>query len=380
MTEDLNVRGGEGRNASTLELFFDLVYVFAITQVVRLIQEDATAIAFARGAFILGLLWWTWSIYTWTINWTGTQGAPIRLFLLASMGATLLMALEVPDVFGEGSVWFGLNYFAVRMLALGLYWVASKDHPIQRAAFITFFPTSFVAALLIMVGGFLDAPWLGILWVVSAALDVFSAINAGKGTFAIDPKHFAERFGLFVIIALGESIVGIGLAAADVPRDVIHVVALGVMFIIAAGLWWSYFDKASPMVESVFSQRTGRARSRFARNAYSILHYPIIVGIVFFAVAAEGIVAHPDEPLSMTVAIAMALGIAMVLVSIVVSVVRTVPRIFAIRLAAATGLIVVVWLTTGINAVGTGAIAAAFLLTALVLEHSPLGRGASVHR
>ena len=377
MTEDLNVLGGEGRSASTLELFFDLVYVFAITQVVSLIQEDPTFNGFVKGAFILGLLWWTWSIYTWTTNWTGTEGGPIRLFLLAAMGATLLMALEVPDAFGEGSVWFGLTYFAVRMLAMGFYWVASKGHITQRAAFITFFPLSFVAAFLIMLGGFLDAPWLGILWVAGAGLDVFSAINAGKGTFAIDTKHFAERFGLFVIIALGESIVGIGLAAADVPRDLVHVVALGIMFIVAAGLWWSYFDKAAPLVEMAFSQRTGRTRSRFARNAYSILHYPLIIGIVFFAVAAEEVVAEPEAPLSMTVAVAMALGIALVLVSNVVSIRRTVPRVFLTRLAAGSGLIVAVWLTNGIEAVGTAAVVAAILLAGLVWEHIRLWRTGS---
>jgi low temperature requirement protein LtrA len=370
MTENLDLLGGKTRNASTLELFFDLVYVFAITQVVSFIHEDPTVTGFAQGAFLLGLLWWTWSIYTWTTNWTGTEGVPIRLFLLAAMGATLLMALEVPDAFGEGSVWFGVTYFAVRMLAMGFYWVASKDHPTQRSAFITFFPLSFAAAFLIMVGGFLDTPWLGILWVVGAGLDVFSAINAGKGTFAIDTKHFAERFGLFVIIALGESIVGIGLAAAHVTRDLIHVVGIGVTFFVAAGLWWSYFDKAAPLVETVFAQRTGKTRSRFARDAYSILHYPIIVGIVFFAVAAEDVVAHPQEPLSAPVAIAMALGIAMVLASMAGSVFRTIPRVFLLRIASGSGLIVLVWLTHGIDAVATAAIVAVVLAAELVWEHT----------
>ena len=369
--------GGEGRNASTLELFFDLVYVFAITQVVSLIHEDPTVGGFAKGAFILALLWWTWSIYTWTLNWTGTEGVPIRLFLLAAMGATLLMALEVPDVFGEGSIWFGLTYFAVRMLAMGFYWVASKHHPVQRAAFITFFPLSFAAAFLIMVGGFLDAPWLGVLWVAGAGLDVFSAINAGKGTFAIDAKHFAERFGLFVIIALGESIVGIGLAAAHVQRDLVHVVGIGLMFVVAAGLWWSYFDKAAPLVETAFVQRTGQARSRFARDAYSILHYPIIVGIVFFAVSAEEVVAHPEEPLSTTVAIAMALGVAMVLVSIVASVYRTVPRVLLLRVATGAVLIALVWMTNGIDALGTAAMVSAVLVAELIWEHTHHWRGAT---
>ena len=363
------VRGGTGRNASTLELFFDLVYVFAITQVVSLIHEDPTIAGFARGAFLLGLLWWTWSNYTWTTNWTGTDGAPVRLFLLAAMGATLLMALEVPDAFGEGSRWFGIAYFVVRMLAAGFYWVASKNYPTQRAAFSTFFPLSFLAAFLVMVGGFLAAPWLGILWVAGASLDVFSAINAGRGIWAVDAKHFAERNGLFVIIALGESIVGISLAAAHVPRDLIHLVGLGLMFAVAAGLWWSYFDKAAPFVENIFVHKTGKARGRFARDAYSILHYPIIVGIVFFAVAAEEVVAHPEEPLSATIGVAMALGVALVLVSIVASVIRSIPRIFWLRMITGTGLMLLIWLTTGVSSAAGATIVAAVLVVELTWEH-----------
>ncbi len=369
MSESDAVLGGVERNASTLELFFDLVYVFAITQIVALIHSDPTVLGFARGAFLLGLLWWTWSIYTWTTNWTGTEGAPIRLFLLAAMGATLVMALEVPDAFGEGSRWFGITYFVVRMLAAGFYWVASKPYPVQRAAFATFFPLSFLAALFIMIGGFLDAPWLGIFWVAGASLDVFSAINAGKGTFAVDAKHFAERMGLFVIIALGESIVGIGLAAADVPRDLLHILSLGLMFLVAAGLWWSYFDKAAPYVEVVFTQKTGKARGRFARDAYSILHYPIIVGIVFFAVAAEEVVVHPEDPLSTVIAVAMALGVGLVLVPIVAPVSRSIPRIFLLRVVTSAALLLLVWLTAGINAVATAAIVAVVLAIELKWEH-----------
>jgi low temperature requirement protein LtrA len=370
MPEPDAVLGGTERNASTLELFFDLVYVFAITQVVALIHTDPTVLGFARGAFLLALLWWTWSLYTWTTNWTGTDGTPTRLFLLAAMGATLVMALEVPDAFGEGSRWFGITYFAVRMLASGFYWVASKAHPTQRAAFGTFFPLSFLAALFIMVGGFLDGPWLGIFWIAGASLDLFSAVNAGKGTFAIDAKHFAERMGLFVIIALGESVVGIGLAAAHIPRDMAHLVALSLTFVVAAGLWWSYFDKAAPFVEIVFTQKTGQARGRFARDTYSILHYPIIVGIVFFAVAAEEVVAHPEEPLSTVVGLAMAIGVGLVLVSIVASVFRSIPRILLLRVAAGVVLIALVILTSDVNAVVTAAIVAVVLAVELKWEHS----------
>jgi low temperature requirement protein LtrA len=176
--------------------------------------------------------------------------------------------------------------------------------------------------------------------------------------------------GLFVIIALGESVVGIGLAAAHVPRDMVHLVALSLTFVVAAGLWWSYFDKAAPFVEIVFTQKTGQARGRFARDTYSILHYPIIVGIVFFAVAAEEVVAHPEEPLSTVVGLAMAIGVGLVLVSIIASVFRSIPRILLLRVAAGVVLIALVILTSDVNAVVTAAIVAVVLAVELKWEHS----------
>jgi low temperature requirement protein LtrA len=220
--------------------FFDLVYVYAITQVVSFIHHDPTWVGLAKGAFLLGLLWWTWSIYTWLTNWTGTASVPIRLFLVTTMGTTLIMAIAVPDAFGDSSVIFGVTYFAVRILAGGLYWVASQDYPDQRAAFYTFFPISTSGAALVLIGSFLEGPWLWVFFIGGAALDVGSAMTAGRGTWAMDAAHFSERNGLFVIIALGESVVGIGLTAAEVAVDMTHVLALLVSFAGVALLWWSY--------------------------------------------------------------------------------------------------------------------------------------------
>ena len=370
MTDKDNVRGGVGRNASTLELFFDLVYVFAITQVVSVIHSDPTAAGLAKGALLLALLWWTWSIYTWTTNWTGTQGTSTRLFVLAAMGGTLFMAMAVPDAFGEGARWFGISYFVVRMLAAGFYWVASKDYADQRAAFYTFFPLSFTAAALVLVGGFAGGTWLWALWIASALLDLFSALNAGRGTWAIDAKHFAERNGLFVIIALGESVVGIGLTAAGVERDIVHTSAIAVTFVIAAGLWWSYFDKAAPYVEQRFVSLHGKARGRFARDAYSLLHYPLVVGIVFFAVAAEDIVAHPDEALGATGRFALTVGVALVLLAIVATSFRAVRRVGIERTTAAFVIIGVGLVGGSLSALSLAAIVATILVVALSWEHA----------
>jgi len=285
------------------------------------------------------------------------------------MGGTLFMAMAVPDAFGEGSRWFGISYFVVRVLAAGFYWMASKPFPEQRAAFRTFFPLSFLASLLILIGGFASGPWLMGLWIASALLDLFSALNAGRGTWAIDATHFAERMGLFVIITLGESVVGIGLTAAGVERDLVHTAAIAVAFTIVAGLWWSYFDKAAPYVEQHFVSLHGKARGRFARDAYSLLHYPLIVGIVFFAVAAEDIVAHPDEALEAASRFALTVGVALVLLAIVATAFRAFRRITIERSTAAAIIIALGIVAGSLTALALASLVATVLVGALVWEH-----------
>ncbi len=162
---------------------------------------------------------------------------------------------------------------------------------------MTFAPTAMLAAGLVLVGGWLDTPWLTVLWVGAALLDMTAAAFAGRATWAIDAPHFAERNGLFIIVALGETIVGVGLTAAGVERDAIHIVAIVIAFLIACSLWWAYFHRAALVMEHAMSTGLGRVPGRIARDAYSLLHYPLVVGIIFYAVAAEEIVAHPDEPL-----------------------------------------------------------------------------------
>ncbi len=363
------VKGGTERNASTLELFFDLVYVFAIIQVVGFIHQQPTAAGLAQGAFLLWLLWWTWSMYTWTTNWTGTSSTSTRLFLLGAMGTTLLMALAVPEAFGDSSRWFAVTYFTVRSLASGLYWFASKSHPEQRAAFYTFFPLAGAASFLVLVGGFLEPPWLGVLWGAGAVLDIVGAVNAGKGSWAIDPKHFAERNGLFIIIALGESVVGLGLAASGAERDISLITVLAIGFVGVAALWWSYFDRAAPRMEAHLTRLTGRERGRFARDAYSVLHYPLVVGIVFYALALEDVLTHPTDPIPPQGRFAMSVGVALVLLSVVASAYRAVRRIPTERLAAALVLIAMVWLAGSLDAQVFAAIVTTILVVSLVAEH-----------
>ena len=319
------------------------------------------------------LLWWTWSIYTFTTNWTGTDSVAIKLFLLATMGTTLVMGMAVPDAFGKSSQLFGITFFTVRILAGGLYWVASKDYPAQRAAFYTSFPISTTAALLVLIGGFLEGPWLWGFFIAGAALDVFTAITAGRSTWAIDASHFAERDGLFVIIALGESVVGIGITAVEVAKNLVHTAALLVSFVGVAALWWSYFDRAALYAESYFKRLHGRDRGRFARDAYLFLHYPLVVGIVFFAVAQEDIVARPQDSLPVVDRFAMAAGAALVLLSVAAVTYRAIGRVTVERLVAAAVLIGLVWVTVSMSALAYAVVVVIVVVVTLALERSHAG-------
>jgi low temperature requirement protein LtrA len=364
-----HVRGGIGRSATTIELFFDLVYVFAITQVAGLIHSDMTPAGLGKGALVLYVLWWTWSIYAWTTNWTGTRPTSIKLVLLAAMAMTLVMAAAVPRAFGDGSTIFAATLFAVRVLVAILYWRASADYPLQRAAFFTFFPLSFVAALLYLAGG-LGGPDAFLLCLCGgAALDLVSALMAGRGTWAVDPTHFAERNGLFVIIALGESVVGLGFASASVELAPIHVAALIISFTGVASLWWEYFDRTARLAEDHFTTLRGKEQGRFARDAYTLLHYPLVVGIVFFPVALEEAVIYPDEALSTVARSACAGGAALVIAGLVGIVYRTKRKIGPERSAVVLALIAMIWLGAGLSALLYAAVVSLLLVLNLLIEH-----------
>ncbi len=369
------VRAGTGRNATTLELFFDLVYVFAITEVVVFVHNDPTLVGLLKGAFLLFLLWWTWSIYTWTTNWCGTGSASIRLYLLAAMGATLVMGIAVPNALGDASLLFAATYFTVRVLVAGLYWFESKEYPIQRAAFWTFYPLSLTGALVVLIGGFFEGATLMALFALGGAIDLFGALNAGRGAWAVDASHFAERNGLFIIIALGESVVGLGLAASSVELDVSHVSALMISFAGIAALWWAYFDHAAPKAEREFTRLTGRDRGRFARDVYTLLHYPLVVGIVMFAIGLGEVVTHPSGRLGVVGRVAVAGGLALALAAVASWTYRALRHVTVERLLATLVLVLAIPLGAGLDASLFAAACVAVIVLALVAETARARRG-----
>ena len=201
----------EERKTSYLELFFDLVFVFAFTQVTALILEDTSPQGFARAALVLAMVWWAWSAYAWMTNAVDVENAVTRLIMFAAMVAGFFMALAVPDAFQDEAAWFAVAYFAVRVLQPALYLWGVRDEPETFGVLLRLTPWFFIAAFVALVGGFVDPDYRAWVWVASLVIDVIGTLTAARGDWHVSPSHFAERFALIVIIALGESIVAIGV-------------------------------------------------------------------------------------------------------------------------------------------------------------------------
>lgn len=294
-----------------LELFFDLVFVFAITQVTAFIADDLTWSGLVRGLFVLAALWWTWAAYAWLTNTLDPEEGAVRLAMFASMGAMLIVSLATPRAFGADGVVFGVAYFVVRALHLVLFAIAGRDDPDLERAVLRILPSALLGAALLVVAGFLDGPAQGAVWVVALAIDYLWLLVSGMGGWRIFPDHFVERHGLIMIVALGESIVAIGIGAAGLPLDAGLIAAALLGITVACALWWSYFDWAIYYSQARLADSTGVERAVLARDLYSYLHLPMVAGIVLFALGVKTTIAHLGDPLDLISAVGLCGGLAL---------------------------------------------------------------------
>jgi low temperature requirement protein LtrA len=312
----------EEQRVTPLELFFDLVFVFAFTQVTTFMSNDPTWVGIFRGLLILGALWWAWAAYAWLTNTLNPEEGEVRLGVFVVMGAMLIAALTVPEAFDEHGVLFGVAYLVVRAMHLALYAIAAK-HAGDRdllGAVLRMTPSSTISAVLIIAAGFVqDDTAQSALWAAALAVD-YGGVLVGRGIgWRVSPGHFAERHGLIVIIAIGESIVAVGLGAAGVPLGASVIAAALLGIVIAAALWWTYFDWVSIVSERVLSQAQGAVRATLARDMYSYLHLPMVAGIVLFALAMKKTLADVDGTLETVPAAALTGGLAIYMLAHVLS-------------------------------------------------------------
>jgi low temperature requirement protein LtrA len=336
------VERSDEHQVTPLELFFDLVFVFATTQVTSLLADDPTWGGVLRGMLILAALWWAWVAYAWLTSATDVDEGGVRLTMLASMGAMLIAALAVPGAFGDDALLFGAAYLLVRLLHLALSAIVARGDPVRLGALLRFAPTATVGPVLIVLAGFLEGDARIALWVVALAIDYLGPVVIGVGGgWQVAREHFAERHGLIVLIALGESIIAIGVGAGlDLETGVIVGAALGI--VVVSALWWLYFDVAAIVARRRLMQASGVELHRVALHAYSYLHLPMVAGIVLFALGLEKTLHDVGEPLRTVPAVALCGGAALYLLGHIAFLVRTTGRIFRRRTIGAAVLLALI--------------------------------------
>jgi low temperature requirement protein LtrA len=364
----------EEKRTGFIELFFDLVFVFAFTQVTTLVLEDTSVEGFGRAALVFALVWWAWSAYAWLTDAIDVENVPTRLFIFGAMLGAFFMALAVPSAFTDEAAWFAVAYFAVRVLQIALYLWGVRHDPVQLAAVARLAPWFLIAPTLVLVGGFLDDSARTALWVASLAVDVTGTLFAARSAagFMVAASHFAERHALIVIIALGESIVAVGLAAEGLPEDTVYALAVTVALAGAAAAWWAYFDFVQIATERALGRAGEATRGGIARDVYSLFHYPIVLGIVFLAVAAKKTLSAPSEPLSDGGRAALALGLSLFLLGFVLIRYRVIRRLAWERIGAAAAVVALVVALDEADALVVLTLSVLALVVALALEAARL--------
>jgi low temperature requirement protein LtrA len=350
-----------------LELFFDLVFVFAFTQVTALVTGDPTWAGLAKGLVVLGVLWWAWAAYAWLTNTVDPEDGVVRLVVFGAMAAMLVASLAVPDVFGNDAFIFACAYAVVRIAHLGLYAVAGRGDRDLLAAISRLAAGSLTAIVLLFVASALDGPAQTALWAIALATDFAGAwIGGGRG-WRLEAGHFAERHGLIIIIAIGESIVAIGVGATnELGPGVVAAAALGL--VIAGALWWAYFDVVSIVAERRLREATGQAQLTMARDSYSYLHLPMIAGIILFAVGVKKTLVDIGEPLAAVPAVALCGGVALYLGAHVLFRLRNVRSLSRRRLVLTVLLLALIPVALEVPALATLAAVAALCVGLIAYE------------
>jgi low temperature requirement protein LtrA len=350
-----------------LELFFDLVFVFS-TQVTVLLADDPTWGGVLRGMLVLAALWWAWSTYAWLTSATDVDEGGVRLVMLASMGAMFGVALAVPGAFGDDAVLFGVAYLIVRIIHLVLSATVVRDDPDRLGALLRFAPTAIFGASLLVLAGFLEGNERIAVWVVALAIDYLGPVVIGVGQgWHVAPEHFAERHGLIILIALGESIIAIGAGAGfELGTGVIVAAALGI--VVVSALWWLYFDVAAIFARRRLMQAQSLELHRLALHSYSYLHLPMVAGIVLFAFGLKTTLGHVDEALDTVPAVGLCGGAALYLFGHIAFLLRTTGRVFRRRTIGAVVLLALIPAAVAIPALAALALVSAVCSSIVAYE------------
>jgi low temperature requirement protein LtrA len=353
---------------STLELFFDLVFVFTITQVSDLIVHAQNLQEVARAFLVLAIIWWMYGGYAWLTNNVGTAQPLNRVLVLIAMAGFLVMALAVPQAFGRDGLAFGLAYLLVNVIHAALF-TRAPDRSSARAIW-RIAPFNIGTALLVVIAGLVSPSWSWGFWVAAVAVLVAVPFFGKVSGFTVQPAHFVERHGLVLLIAFGESIVSIGVGAAGEPVTLELVTAAVLTLALTAALWWSYFDRDEQRAEHALSRVSGGERSRMALYAFGYAHLIMIAGVVLASAGVKQLIAQLHEATHFSTSVLLAGGIALYLLGDVVF--RRSVRIPSSRLRLSMALVSLVTTGVGVWAGGLTQVGALLLIFVVILswEHA----------
>lgn len=364
-----SIASPEDQGVTFVELFFDLVFVFSVTQVVSLLHGGLDLIVVLQAILVFWLVWWAWSQFTWALNAADTDFPLIQLAILLATAVAFFMAVALPDAFHDRSAWFAIAYVLVRMIGLAIYiWVASEN-PLQRKAVRTFATFSIGGLAAVLIGGFLEGSQQSWLWAVAILLDILAAAVGGRiEGWNLHPAHFAERHGLFVIIALGETlIVAAGRVTGALWTDDLIVIAI-LAVAITCGLWWSYFPRAKPALDLALETSQGAEQSQMARDVFSLLHFPMLCGVIAYAFAVEEILGHPGEALLIDGRIALAIGLVLFVGGMAAAIRRATGYLLTVRIVLILGTALAIIAISGVSGLLTLVISFVGILAIIVVE------------
>jgi low temperature requirement protein LtrA len=365
----------EGERVTPLELFFDLVFVLALTQCTALMAHNPSWEGLAQGLLVLAMLWWAWTAYSWLTSVIDPEEGAVRLVMFGAMAALLVVSLCVPEAFGDLALVFALAYGAVRVAQIGLFMLASPDDDSLRHSVLGLAASTAVAVTLLALASLFDGAAQGALWALALFLDMAGPYFFGSEGWKLVPEHFAERHGLIVIIALGESIVAIGVGATGALDLGIGAAAvLGVA--LTAAMWWVYFDVVAIVAGRRLAEaEVGRVQNEMARDSYSYLHLPMVAGIVLVALGMKKTIGHFDDHLDTVLAFALLGGLAAYLFGHVAFRYRHVHTINRQRLLLAVVLLILVPVATEVPALVALAFVNVLIWAMIAYETRSYGEG-----
>lgn len=363
------------QRVTPLELFYDLVFVFAMTQVSHLLLDNLTWEGAGQAALVLAVVWWSWNYTTWVTNELDTDSTVVRLLLIALMLTCLMMAVAIPDAFGDrGLLFAGAYVFSQVGRHFFLTFIAASRNTLERRRAGHILVWFLFAAVFWIAGGIAEGESRTALWLIALAIDYGAPLvtywlpwdNLEQGSWEVKTDHFAERFQLFVIIALGETIVITGATASDITLTNGAILAFALAFLSTAAMWWLYFNYVATIAQRRLELAVNRVA--LARDAFTYLHVLIIAGIILAAVGDEIVIAHPDDELHGAELIAVIAGPALYLLSHVALRLRMTGTISYKRLSGAVACLAVGLVGGMLPALGVAALLVAILALVIVAE------------